>query len=221
MTRQLINLIGGLVALLVLVGGAFLVAVPMYAAAESVGNEADQAASANDTQQLVIDGLRAQEAKFDELQADLAALRAQVASESRVDDLVALALSATAANGGSLDGVQASPAEPFAVRVGEETAPAATAPPADAETTDAETTGAEQTTTEAVPAPTGADDTQAQVPVTLTITAPDVSAATSIVDALRAGPRVVAITQADTVTDSGEGGLVTLTVNALLFVNRG
>lgn len=227
MTRQLINLIGGLVTVLVLVAGVVLIGLPMYSGAQAAGKEADDVARGNATQQIVIDGLRVQEAQFDQLEDDVAQLRRQIAVEPRVDDVVALALAAVSAQGGTLDSVSATEAVPFAVRVDEQApAPAAEADPgtADASATDenadAKTDGAADATAAAsAPAAAAASgaDTQLQVPVTLAMTAPSVEAATSIVDALRRGPRVLAVTQATTTSE--EGG-VKLNVEVLVFVNR-
>lgn len=223
MTRQLINLIGGLVTVLVLVAGVVLIGLPMYSGAQAAGKEADDVARGNATQQIVIDGLRVQEAQFDQLEDEVAQLRRQIAVEPRVDDVVALALAAVSAQGGTLDSVSATEAVPFAVRVDEQApAPAAEADPgtAEASATDAAADGAADATAAAsapVAAPASGADTQLQVPVTLAMTAPSVEAATSIVDALRRGPRMLAVTQATTTSE--EGG-VKLNVEVLVFVNR-
>ena len=74
----------------------------------------------------------------------------------------------------------------------------------------------EQTVAEA-PEATAAADASAptQIAVTVVIEAADVDAATRMLDALRAGPRAVAITQAS-VTQATEDG-VTLTATVLAF----
>ena len=120
MTRQLINLIGGLVAVLVLVAGVLLIGLPMYSGSKAANAEADDVARSNDTQQSVIDGLRAQQAKFDELEAEVSQLRQQIAAEPRVDDILALAIAGAAEHGGTIDSLTATEAEPFAVRGAEQ-----------------------------------------------------------------------------------------------------
>ncbi|UJP10277.1 hypothetical protein L2X99_00705 [Microbacterium sp. KUDC0406] len=233
MTRQLINLVGGLVAVLVLVAGVLLIGLPMYSNAQATAAEADQVALGNQTQQTIIDGLRAQEKKSDELDAELAKLRRQIAPEPRADDIVALAIAAVGAHHGTLDSVTVAEAEPFAVRVAEQAdgaADAAAPQDGDQQAQDGDQTGqdgdqtaqgaaepASASTAAPADAAAAGDDTRQQVPVTLVITAESVVDATSIVDALRAGPRVVAVTDAATTTDD-QG--VHLTVTALVFVNK-
>lgn len=223
LNRQLINLIGGLVTVLVLVAGVLLIGLPMYAGAKSADKEADDVARSNDTQQIVIDGLVAQAAKLDDLTTEVTGLRAQIAAEPRVDDVVALALAAASAEGATVKAVNATDSVPFAVRGGADATapapspdPAAAEPAAAAEEVAADTTADAASSAPAAAAP-AADETQQQVTVTLEMLAPSVDAATSIVDALRHGPRAVAITKATTSTDD-DG--VKLNVELLVFVNH-
>lgn len=227
MTRQLINLIGGLVTVLVLVAGVLLIGLPMYSGSKTADGEADDVARSNDTQQTVIDGLRAQQAKFDQLEAEVSQLRQQIATEPRVDDILALAIAGAAEHGGTIDSLAATEAEPFAVRTAEQGVDGAAPEPVSAAASggvasDGSAPPAEETAGAAASAaptsePAASETDQQQVKVTLGVTVPSVEAATAIVDSLRRGPRVVAITKATTTTEDES---IKLSVEMLVFVNR-
>ncbi|BDZ40600.1 hypothetical protein [Microbacterium suwonense] len=212
MTKQLINLIGGLVCAVVLVAGGFLFALPQYLQAEGTEQAAQSARQNNATQQSIIDALRVQQSDSASLEADIAALRAQIPAEPHIDDIVRLALIAAARHGGAVDSVAPGDPVPFAARTAVEGAPASK--PADAEAGSSEASASPGSSTSTGSGASAASDPR-QVPIEITFTPPSVQAATDIVDALRAGPRVVAIVQATTVTD--DDGEVHLTVSALAF----
>jgi hypothetical protein len=215
--KQLVNLIGGAAALAIVILGVVVFAVPLYSTASTTNGEANRVASQNDTQQAVLDGLAAQAADTTELDADVDELRAEIPRTAHLDDVLYLAVQAAQAHGGTVTALTKGDATAFAARTAEVEASASggTAPPPAA--SDASASGSasgDASAAGADPAATGADEAT-QIPVTVTIDAPDVAAATQILDALRAGPRLVAVQQG-AVTTKPEGG-VTLTAALLAF----
>ncbi len=215
MTKQLVNLIGAAAAVGILLLGIVVGALPVLSAAQTTASSADDVALQNQTQETLLDALRAQAADMTELEDDVAALRAAIPTAAHLDDVLLLALDAARDHGGTVTSLTPATPEPFAIRTGETGEPAA--PPA------AEEPAAEAPAEEASAAPPAADvpaavpeeAAPAQVAVTIVIEAADVDAATRMLDALRAGPRVVAVTQAG-VAEGAEGG-VTLTATVLAF----
>jgi hypothetical protein len=212
--KQLVNLIGGAAALAIVILGVVVFAVPLYSTASTTNGEANRVASQNDTQQAVLDGLAAQAADTTELDADVDELRAEIPRTAHLDDVLYLAVQAAQAHGGTVTALTKGDATAFAARTAEVEASASggTAPAPAA--SDASASGSASGDASADPAATGADEAT-QTPVTVTIDAPDVAAATQILDALRAGPRLVAVQQG-AVTTKPEGG-VTLTAALLAF----
>jgi hypothetical protein len=229
MSKQLVNLIGGVVALAIVLLGLVVCALPLYTAATTISAEAERVATQNDTDQARLDALTAQAADTTQLDADVAELRAEMPAVPRLDDVLQLALDAAARNGGTVTSVAKGETAAFAVRqapasAADGAAPAAE-PAADASGTDASGTeggGAEAGASgnaasgdaASAPADAAAAGPQ-QVQTTVTIDLPDVAAATRALDALRAGPRLVAVVQAGVTSRSEEG--VTLTATLLVF----
>jgi hypothetical protein len=213
--KQLVNLIGGAAALAIVILGVVVFAVPLYSTASTTNAEANRVASQNDTQQAVLDGLTAQAADTTELDADVDELRAEIPRTAHLDDVLYLAVQAAQAHGGTVTALTKGDATAFAARTAEVEASASggTAPAPAA--SDASTSGSASGDASADPAATTGADEATQTPVTVTIDAPDVAAATQILDALRAGPRLVAVQQG-AVTTKPEGG-VTLTAALLAF----
>lgn len=237
MNRQLINLAGVLLSVLVLIVGVFAFALPLFVQAEATSGDTDAVLQTNATHQQVIDALHAQQEKSGELEEDIADLRAQIPGTPHTDDVVFLAISAAQRVGGQVTAVTATAVEPFAPRP----APAddgsgllqtpatpqtdAAAPTAD---TPDETPSVDgevpadgtQPADGAAPAPTAsapANSGRMQLPMTIEMTVPSVEAATSAIDALRRGPRLIAVTSATT-TSSDAG--VTLSVSVLAFLDN-
>ncbi|MCK6079378.1 hypothetical protein KZX37_01930 [Microbacterium sp. EYE_5] len=220
MTKQLVNLIGAAAAVAVLVLGIVVCALPLLSAAGTTASAADDVAQQNRTQEILLDTLRSQSADMAALDADVEDLRAAIPAAPHLDDVLYLALSAAEAHGGRVTALTPATAEPFAIRSEEEaTAPGGAASAADAP---AEAGGAdpgEQTAAETPKATAAGAPSEPSAPiqiaVTVVIEAADVDAATRVLDALRAGPRAVAVTQAS-VTQATEDG-VTLTATVLAF----
>ncbi|GAA1702115.1 hypothetical protein GCM10009808_20080 [Microbacterium sediminicola] len=217
MTKTLVNLIGGLAAVIILVLGVVVVALPLFGAAGTTNASADTVQDQNDTQQLVLDGLRAQAADMDALEDEVAALRDEIPAARHLDDVLVLAVTATSTHGGRIVALSTTESEPFAVRVDEAdtTAPAYTTgtDPADDTTTESGAASASSSSAAATDTATQTADAH-QTSVTITIDAPSVEDATAMIDALREGPRLVAVVQA-TVTSDDDG--VSLVVTLLAF----
>lgn len=236
MNKQLINLAGVLLSVLVLIVGVFAFALPLFVQAETTSRDAAGVRQTNATQQVAIDALRTQQEKSDELDKEIAGLRAQIPVIPHTDDVIFLAISAARSVGGTVIGVNATTLEPFAPRTGpvadgadagllQSQLPAQDGSAAPAEGTPAEGTPAvdgdatpddTQPAAEASAAPSSASSGKMQIPMTIEMTVPSVEAATAAIDALRAGPRLVAITSATT-TSSDQG--VTLSVSVLAFLD--
>ena len=216
MTKQLVNLIGAAASLAVLVLGIVVCALPLLSAAGTTSSAADDVAQQNRTQEILLDTLRSQSADMAALDADVEDLRAAIPAAPHLDDVLYLALRAAEAHGGRVTTLTPATAEAFAVRSGEATDPTEAATAAEAPADAGGADPGEQTAAEA-PEATAAADASAptQIAVTVVIEASDVDAATRMLDALRAGPRAVAITQAS-VTQATEDG-VTLTATVLAF----
>ena len=214
MTKQLVNLIGAATTLAILVLAVLVFALPLFTQATRTAGEADAVAAQNRAQQGVLDALVAQSADMTALEAQVATLRAEIPAEARVDDVLLLAIDAAAAEGGSVTSVTPASSEAFAVRTDETATPA---PQPAAEAAEAAEADDEPSTTleSSTPAPVAASDGPQQTSVTVVVAAPTVEAATRILDELRAGPRLVAVTQAS-VTEGAEGG-ASLSATLLVF----
>ncbi|WP_194384007.1 hypothetical protein [Microbacterium luteum] len=216
MTKQLVNLIGAATTLAILVLAVLVFALPLFTQATRTAGEAGAVAAQNRSQQGVLDALVAQSADMTALEAQVATLRAEIPAEARVDDVLLLAIDAAAAQGGSVTSVTPASSEAFAVRTDEAATPAPQPADEAAETDDASAAVGPSTTLESsTPAPVAASDGPQQTSVTVVVAAPTVEAATRILDELRAGPRLVAVTQAS-VTEGAEGG-ASLSATLLVF----
>ena len=220
MTKQLVNLIGAVVSLGILLAGALLFALPQFTGAQRIAADAASVEQSNATQQAVLDGLAAQAADMTALDAEVAELRRVVPASVRADDIVQLAADAASAHGGKVVTVTVGETTPFAARTAEAAAGAAdgTAPTA-TETTAESGTDSGDAAAPADPAAAPAGDGPQQVSITLSIAAPDSTAATAVIDELRKGPRAVALTNAGITTD--DDGTVTAEVTLLAFYVAG
>jgi hypothetical protein len=222
LSKKLVNLIGAAVTVAILVLGVVAVALPLVASAGATWSSADDVAAQNRTQQTLLDTLTAQSKDMTELDATVATLRAEITPAAYLEDAIQLAVEAAAAHDATVTSVTGGPVEPFAPRLtvgGGETPPAALEEtPAPATDPPAETPAPEGP---AIPQDSAAPETTPaagplQIEVTLLIEADDVAAATRVLDDLRAGPRLVAVTQAGVTSD--ETG-AKLSVTLLLFVS--
>lgn len=219
MNKQLVNLIGAAASAAILLLGILVFALPLFSSANNTMRDAAGVASQNATQQSVLDGLTAQSGQISAIQAEVAELRLEIPETEHLEDVIELSAVAAATHGGRLKTVTPGTAGPFTPRTVEVVAEGTGEPVTPVEEPVAEETNAADAETDVetpAPAPSpavGAEGPQ-QVEVTVTFDTPDVATATAIVDALRAGPRLVAVTQS--VVQTEDDG-VTLTVTLLAF----
>lgn len=240
LSRQLINLAGGLAVLVVLALGILLVALPTFTQARATEQQADEIAATNDVYDIQVETLRGQQTQLGDLERELAALRAQIPATPLNDEVFELVGEAVEATGGvtvetltaadaeawlpptadpeGADGTTAAPdaAATDAAATDGAAAPAptdaATDPAADPNAT-ANGTTADGTTAE-TPAPVEVDPRQ-MVPFTLVVTLGDAAQAARFLDALRDDDRLLTIEQAVLTEEEGE---LRLTVNARSLV---
>ena len=86
-SKQLINLVGVLVTVLVLVGGIALIALPMYSQARTIDSNTRTVAQTNAVYEQQISQLTAVEADSAALDAELEVLREQIAASPQLDDV--------------------------------------------------------------------------------------------------------------------------------------
>lgn len=224
LSRRLINILGVLLVAVVLIAGGLLGAMPVLLEASSTDQEADEVVSANELHELQVVRLRAEQERFDEIEASLSALRAQIPADDQLDDVFAIVNSAARSTDATIESATAG--EPAAWVERAAPAPdedaAATVPPAAGAPVSEETAPATETSPaegnagtapaspEAAPAPP-----ETEVPFTIVVRLPDTAAAARFIDALGAGPRLLSITHVAMTETAGE---FTLTVDALTFV---
>ncbi|WP_394278434.1 hypothetical protein [Microbacterium sp.] len=214
MSKSLVNAIGVAVTAGVLLLGILVFALPLWSTANATVQAAEGVAAQNRTQQAVLDGLTAQAAELDAVEREVAELRREIPTTPHAEDVVELAANAALEAGATLVAVRPADAAAFAPRTadvvaaetGTEVAPAASDPAVtenaatgDALTEDA-TADPTVETAPAAPVVAAADGPQ-QLTVTVEFDAPDLATATALLDALRAGPRLVAVTGAIVQTD--------------------
>jgi len=218
MPKHLVTAIGLIVSLGIIALGVFLVALPLYFQAVNVDAQTATVTGTNTIYQAQVDNLTAQQENLDQINSDVAELRAQIPADGQLDDVFEVVGRAAESTGVQLTAVTAGEQVAFAVRTGAEGADAAA--PA-AQPTPAATDAATDTsgsTDAATPAPPAATDSRQQVDFTISATAGDMAQATAFLDALRAGPRLLSSITATT-SQSGEG-TVTLQISALTYVDE-
>lgn len=234
LSRQLINLAGGLAVVVVLALGILLVALPTFTQARATEQQADEIAATNDVYDIQVETLRGQQTQLGDLERELAALRAQIPATPLNDEVFELIGEAVESTGVFVETLTAADAEAWLP------------PSADPEGTDGTTAAPDATSTDATatPAPTDpatdpaadpnatangttADGTTAEtaapvevdprqmVPFTLVVTLGDAAQAARFLDALRDDDRLLTIEQAVLTEEEGE---LRLTVNARSLV---
>lgn len=198
--KQLVNLIGAAASVAIILIGVFVFAIPMYSSATSVNDDADRAQRQNDTSQVVLTALQTQAADMTKLNADMAALRAQITTKPHIEDVIALATTSAAAHGGVVTAVAPTAAVAFSQR---SAAVDASGNTVNTGSTPAATSAPSNTAASAADASQGPQ----QNSVTVSIDVPDATAATAILDGMRAGPRLIAILNADVTENSGKTSL--------------
>jgi hypothetical protein len=221
--KQLINLLGAVVVIGVVVAGIALIALPMYGSSQTTDASARTVAQTNDVYDIQVQTLAAERERMDEITADLASLRRQIAAIPQLDDVFEIVIASAADTGATITSVTASDPEPWAPRGAAPDDPTATAPADESATADAEPTEPvvpEPSATEtdaadvAATAPTDGATEPApsqQVPLTIVVELADASQAAAFIDALGRGPRLLAPIDG-TLADG------TLTVTALAFI---
>lgn len=239
LSRQLINLAGGLAVVVVLALGILLVALPTFTQARATEQQADEIAATNDVYDIQVETLRGQQSQLGDLERELAALRAQIPATPLNDEVFELIGEAVETTGVFVETLTAADAEAWlpptadpegadgttaapdaaatdAAATDGAAAPAptdaATDPAADPNAT-ADGTPADGTTAE-TPAPVEVDPRQ-MVPFTLVVTLGDAAQAARFLDALRDDDRLLTIEQAVLTEEEGE---LRLTVNARSLV---
>jgi Tfp pilus assembly protein PilO len=91
MTRQTINFLGGVVVTAIVVLGLFLGVLPRWQQAGAAENERRVVALQNQGQQALIAALAAQRRQLPQLQAQVAALKQQIASGPHLEQLIEVA----------------------------------------------------------------------------------------------------------------------------------
>lgn len=242
LSRQLINLAGGLAVVVILALGILLVALPTFNQARATEQQADEIAATNDVYDIQVETLRGQQTQLGDLERELAALRAQIPATPLNDEVFELIGEAVEATGGvTVETITAADAEtwlpPSADPEGTDgtaaapdattgaastdatgtdaTATTGTTPPADGATDPAaDPNAAADGTAAETPAPVEVDPRQ-MVPFTLVVTLGDAAQAARFLDALRDDDRLLTIEQAVLTEEEGE---LRLTVNARSLV---
>lgn len=230
MPKQIITLIGLIISLGVIALGTALIALPTLLQSLAVDAETTAVASGNDAYQLQVDQLSEEQARQTEIDASVAALRAQLPGTPQLDDIFEIVGTAATASGVTLTSITAGDSVPFALRTSptdtsgqaaEGTTPAPTPAPTSSEApADASADGTTSTGTgegqSATPTDSGVG--RRQVDFSIQVTSPDMSRATAFLDALRAGPRLFSSITTSSTT-SGEG--VQLLITGLTYLDAG
>lgn len=229
--KQLLNLLGAVLVLAVLAGGALLVALPVYAQSRTTTADAATVAQTNSGFEAQVASLRESEADLDDIQASVSALHRQIPAEPLMDEVFEVAAAAATEAGVTVvtaivgDIVAWTPRAELTPDFGvaeadastppteESVAPIEEADPAtpDEGLTDVSTGETRGEGTGSAPAA----DVRTQVDVTLTLTAPNAEAAERFIDELGEGERLISIVHAS-LTPATAG--YNLTVNALAFI---
>jgi hypothetical protein len=200
MTKQTINLLGGVLVAAIVVVGLLLGVLPRWQQAGAAENERRTVALQNQGQQALITALSAQRRQLPQLQAQVAALKQQIASGPHLEQLIDVTGALPA--GAALRSITPAPGT------------AQPASPAPTPTT-APTAGATN------PGAAGSTAGFRSLPVTIVIDLRRPGDAAKALDALRTGPRLLAIDQA-TLASGGAGktATYTLTVDGRVFMDQ-
>lgn len=226
MPKHLVTAIGLIASLGVIALGVFLVAMPLYFQAVGVQGQTDTVADTNAIYQAQVDGLRQDEERLAEIDANVAALRSQIPAAGQLDDVFEVVARAAEASGIAITAVTAGEQVAFVARTGVTDADAAAPAPAPAPTTEGTdaatdaataTPDAGATTTPGDAAGPAAGAGREQVDFVIQATAADMAQSTAFLDALRVGPRLLSNVTA-TATQSG-AGTVDVQISALTYID--
>jgi hypothetical protein len=218
--KQFVNLIGAVVVVAILALGITLIAVPLYSNSQTIDASRREVAQTNDIYAVQVAQLSSANERIDEINTDVATLRAQITPILALDDIIEIVLRSAEANGATIESVTVADIEAFAPRPGaaaedataratasDPTAPAEedqtavdeSAAETDAAAADDTTDAAGTETAETPPAetpPAEAESPQSQVPLTIEVTVESAARAAAFMDALGQGPRLIVPTSA-------------------------
>ncbi len=197
MPKQLINIGGVLVTVIILALGIMLGALPLFSESQSTDAEAKQVKQSNDVFEIQVQALRAQEANIEELDAELAELRAMIPTNEFNDQVFEIIVSAAAATGSQIVSASASDYAAWTPPLRAD----GTSPQADAAAVAAQAAPDEAATNdtdaEAAPAPTPVtapvDEARVSVPFQLSVVTTSPASAMAFLDLVNAGTRLISI----------------------------
>lgn len=205
MNRQAINLLGGLLVVVIVLLGVVVGVLPRWQQARSDGDARQTVAAQNQTQESLIAALAQQRQQLPQLQAQVDELEQEIPSAPRLDQLIDLTTGLP--RGAVLRSLT----------------PGDSASSGTTSSGTASSGTASSGTTATAPGATTVPGGFQELPVTLAIDLKQASDADAVLDALRGGPRLLAIDEAtvtggDGGTGAGSGG-ATLTVTGRVFMN--
>jgi hypothetical protein len=203
MTRRTINILGGVLVAAIVVLGLVLGVLPRWQQAGAAESERRSVALQNQGQQALIATLSAQRQQLPQLQAQVAALKQQIAAGPHLEQLIDVAGALPA--GATLRSITPVPS------TAQPAAPAASSSPT------ASPTAGPAASPGSAPATAGFRS----LPVTIVINLRRASDAAKALDGLRAGPRLLAIDQATLAAGgSSKATAYALTVDGRVFMNQ-
>ena len=226
--KQLINLIGALVVIAALAAGVLLIGLPTYLGSMRIAADADRVATDNTIFRAQADALLAERSSSSRVAAEVSALREQIPATPLHDDIFELVVEAALANGVTVVRVAAEEPAAFTPQTGPLSATedgsvtTAEAPPTAATESESQEDAAAGDTGSGETAAAPADPevpvaaSQQAIPFVIEVESPTVASTTGFLDALKKGPRLLAIVHALQETEEGQPSR--LTVNALSFL---
>lgn len=222
--KQIINLIGAVLVLVILAGGIALVALPAWNGAQTTDASARSVAQTNDIYEIDLKRLAAAEGDFSVIEASLGALREEIADIPRLDDVYELVVAGAAETGVTVTELVAEDPDvwlsrgPVTVAPGrdgqaEEPAPVEEAPAVEPNTS--EVAGDEAEPVEGTVETTETVSPQRQVTVSIKVEVGDAAQAVAFMDSLGRGPRLLPIVSG-TLEDGNDVLTLTVTVQALI-----
>lgn len=216
MSKQLINLVGALVVLAALLGGVLLIALPFFSNAEATSADASRVDGDNAVFEAQLTVLRADDARFDDIAEEVAALRTQIPSAVDADDVFEILAAASVETGATVVSVSVSGAEDWTPRMaGDDATDAAAADAATIEPGAMPAPVPEETLAEGTGDAAQPTSPRTQVAFTILATTADPAQAVAFIDALGRGPRLVSIVHSSLTPTNGT---YDVTVDALTFV---
>ncbi|GAA2883390.1 hypothetical protein [Microbacterium esteraromaticum] len=234
MTKQLITLIGALVAAAVLAAAVLVGVVPLVGGVFTAAGQRQQVETTNAGYEAQIADLTAQNERLDEIESGVEQLRAQIPDGELLNQVFDRISRAGTSAGVEITGVSRGDLAPYAARTG--TTGGADAPGAPAEPAEQTETGtpiddaaevADDAAAAATPEGAAAEGTDAatpaatepsrqQVELTIRASATDISSAFAFLDGLRAGPRGIAI---DSVTTTRTAETFDMQITVIAFLH--